>query len=92
MDLIKVGFTNNQRTWKIRQDRYNSRNIDSTVIDVIPDGTIDEEHALHDALKKYKYDNEWSVDCKEVRDIWENYKLDKQELDDEIISEIEKGY
>lgn len=68
---IKIGSTNNIKT---RMREYKTHNPDAELID-IADGTEIEEKLLHSKLKRFKYKSsiEWFIDCKEVREEWDNY-------------------
>lgn len=88
---IKVGYSANTRTWENRKSMYITHNPDTQFVDVDINGDKDDENALHMALHKFHYKNEWYYDCEEVRDIWENYKKYTAQRTQDMLDEIKNG-
>nr|DAT90361.1 MAG TPA: hypothetical protein [Caudoviricetes sp.] len=73
---LKIGFASNLKS---RLDQYKTHNPDVRLLNY-KSGTREDERNLHTLCKRYKYSNEWFIDCKEVVDIFNSYisKLDEE--------------
>lgn len=71
-NYLKIGYSENQRTFKSRIEKYKTHNPDFVVLDTA-EGTKEDEKHLHDILIQYQYRTEWFYDTEEVHNIWKNY-------------------
>lgn len=71
-NYLKIGYSDNQRTFKVRLREYKTHNPDFVVLDTA-EGTREDEKTLHSILSQYQYRTEWFYDVEEVHNIWKNY-------------------
>lgn len=74
-DYLKIGFT---RNLKDRLGAYELHNCYAKLLET-KEGTLEDERNLHSLCRAYHYKGEWFNNCKEVKEIFHNYKWDGEE-------------
>lgn len=80
---LKIGYTKDESTYHKRISTYKTHNPEFEVLDVVLDGTLEDEDKLHQLLTKYSYYTEWFHNCPEVRKVWKKYTKDMKRFNPE---------
>lgn len=85
---LKIGTTTNLKN---RLSAYKTHNPDIELLDVC-DGDLKEESELHSLLKNYQYKQrkEWFVECEEVYNIWNKFKVELEQRKEDELKNIEQ--
>ena len=70
---------------------YRTHNPDVKILDVVKDGSQEDERILHILLKDYQYRTEWFYDNKKVHEIWYNYTKDMEKFDPDSVPTVVEG-
>lgn len=89
--FIKIGYTRDEKSYYSRIRQYHTHNPSTEIIDVVLEGSKEDEHNLHLLLKDYQYNNEWMYNDPEVYRKWYEYNKDKKRFDQNEIKNIVLG-
>lgn len=82
-NLIKIGYTTNLHR------RIQAYKVTNSFVEFLElaEGQRTDESELHSRLKDYRYEKsrEWFIDCSEVREIWNTYRVGREISNIEIV-------
>lgn len=89
-NLIKIGYTTNLHR---RIQAYKVTNPFVEFLE-LAEGQRTDESELHSKLKDYRYEKsrEWFIDCSEVREIWNTYRVGREISNIEIVKAIPRKH